>query len=100
MYFVDLLVMALAAAGVLMVGAALAAAWRLMRDPAQARVGAVLRAHGLVPAPESGELRAAVRRCAQCGKVRRCTIALATEDWTALRAFCPNIRYFDSLRPG
>jgi hypothetical protein len=73
--------------------------WRLLHDPARVSVGAVLRARGVRPPPaEDPDLRAAVRRCARCPNTARCARALAEEDWTAWRGFCPNAGYFDSLR--
>jgi hypothetical protein len=89
----------LGAAGALALFAVVVRGWRLVRDPARARVGAVLRGRGLVPPPaDDQELRATLRRCAQCTKTARCARALAEEDWTAWRGFCPNAGYFDSLR--
>ena len=87
------------AAAALVLGAVLVYAWRLVRDPARARVAAVLRARGLVPpAADDRNFRAALRHCAQCARTARCARALACEDWSAWRAVCPNAGYFDSLR--
>lgn len=90
----------LGAAAALVLGAVLVYAWRLVRrDPARTRVAAVLRARGLVPpAAEDRDLRAALRRCAQCAKTARCARAVAEEDWAVWRACCPNASYFDGLR--
>ena len=89
----------LGAAAALALFAVVVRGWRLLRDPARARVGAVLRARGLVPpAADDRDLRTARRRCAQCAKTARCARAIAEEDWAVWRACCPNAGYFDGLR--
>ena len=101
MHFIalDVIGALLGAAAALVLGAVLVYAWRLTRDPARTRVAAVLRARGLVPpAADDRDLRAALRRCAQCAKTARCARAVAAEDWAVWRACCPNAGYFDSLR--
>jgi hypothetical protein len=78
-------------------------AWRLARDPGRMRFAVALRSQGFALATPRGgaALRAAaLRRCAQCAKSRRCERVLAGKDPESLRAFCPNIAYFDSLRAG
>jgi len=89
----------LGAAAALALGAVLVYAWRLARDPARARIAAVLRTRGLVPpAADDRDLRVALRRCTQCARTARCARALAEEDWAIWRACCPNASYFDGLR--
>jgi len=101
MHFIalDVIGALLGAAAALVLGAVLVYAWRLARDPARARIAAVLRARGLVPpAADDRDLRAVLRRCRQCAKTARCARAVATEDWALWRACCPNASYFDGLR--
>ena len=101
MHFIALDVISglLGAAAALALFAVVVRGWRLLRDPARARVGAVLRGRGLMPPPaDDHELRATLRRCAQCSKTARCARAVAEEDWAIWRACCPNAGYFDSLR--
>jgi hypothetical protein len=98
----ELLVVGFATVAVLMLCAALVYGWRLARDPSRTRLLAALRAQELAP-PQSqvgAALRTALSRCAQCARAKRCSRALAAKDRASLRAFCPNIGYFDSLRSG